>query len=104
MSESEINNMGVAGLIGLGATLGVVHVLTGADHMSALAQLSCGARLKGFWLGMRWGIGHSSGLLLMCVVQPLVRPPLIPQTSTSICAWHCLHCVDVLLVVVFLDP
>jgi hypothetical protein len=74
MSESEINNMGVAGLIGLGATLGVVHVLTGADHMSALAQLSCGARLKGFWLGVRWGIGHSSGLLLMCVVQPLVHP------------------------------
>jgi len=67
LDESEINRMGLAGLIGVGATLGIVHVLTGADHMSALAQLSVGSRVKGFWLGVRWGLGHSAGLLIMYV-------------------------------------
>ena len=65
LQESEINEMGIGGLIGVGATLGMVHVLTGPDHMSALAQISCGARVKGFWLGLKWGVGHSLGLLLM---------------------------------------
>lgn len=65
LDEKEMNEMGTAGLIGLGATLGIVHVLTGPDHMTALAQLTCGARLKGCWLGVRWGLGHSAGLLVM---------------------------------------
>ena len=68
MHESEVNDLGLAGLIGLGATLGVMHVLSGPDHMSAIAQLSCGKRLKGFWLGAKWGVGHSSGLLLMYAI------------------------------------
>ena len=65
LQESEVNEMGIGGLIGVGATLGMVHVLTGPDHMSALAQISCGARVKGFWLGVKWGVGHSLGLLAM---------------------------------------
>ena len=65
LDESEMNAMGMSGLIGLGATLGIVHVLTGPDHMTARAQLSCGKSFKGFWLGVRWGLGHSTGLLVM---------------------------------------
>jgi len=49
----------------VGGSLGIVHVLTGPDHVAALTQISCGTRLKGFWLGVRWGFGHSLGLLLM---------------------------------------
>jgi hypothetical protein len=48
--------------------LGFVHVLTGPDHLSALATLSassdCDWRAS-FLLGVRWGIGHSTGLLLV---------------------------------------
>lgn len=71
LAESDISSMGVSGLIGVGATLGIVHVLTGPDHMSALAQLSVGSRVKGFWLGIRWGLGHSAGLLIMYDVLAL---------------------------------
>jgi hypothetical protein len=47
-------------------TLGFVHVLTGPDHLSALATLSASADWKtSFLLGVRWGIGHSTGLLLV---------------------------------------
>jgi ABC-type nickel/cobalt efflux system permease component RcnA len=44
---------------------GCVHVLSGADHLSALATLSVGSRFKAFSLGIRWGLGHSSGLILV---------------------------------------
>jgi hypothetical protein len=47
-------------------TLGFVHVLTGPDHLSALATLSAVSDCKtSFFLGIRWGIGHSTGLLLV---------------------------------------
>lgn len=58
--------------------MGIVHVLTGPDHLSALATLSAAdladhsqqhvdsrwsKKGKAFLLGVRWGIGHSVGLL-----------------------------------------
>jgi hypothetical protein len=47
--------------------LGVVHVLTGPDHLSALATLSSNVSSfhDCFFLGVRWGIGHSTGLLVV---------------------------------------
>ncbi|CAB9505115.1 expressed unknown protein [Seminavis robusta] len=57
-------------LIGTGVALGFIHVLTGPDHLSALATLSAnvGNHLDAALLGVRWGIGHSSGLLLVGTV------------------------------------
>jgi hypothetical protein len=52
-------------LIAIGASLGLLHVLTGADHISAIITLSVGGSYKAFWLGVRWGMGHSMGLLIM---------------------------------------
>lgn len=50
--------------------LGAVHVLTGPDHLSALATLSANVRsvLQAFCLGVRWGLGHSTGLLIVGIV------------------------------------
>ncbi len=46
--------------------LGVVHVLTGPDHLSALATLSANVGdYKAFKYGVRWGIGHSIGLVIV---------------------------------------
>lgn len=48
--------------------LGIVHVLTGPDHLSALATLSAVSDFcTSFSLGVRWGLGHSTGLLLVGV-------------------------------------
>lgn len=45
-----------------------MHVLTGPDHLSALATLSAVSDFwTSFFLGVRWGIGHSTGLLLVGV-------------------------------------
>jgi len=46
--------------------MGFVHVLTGPDHLSALATLSSNTgKLQAFWCGVRWGIGHSIGLIVV---------------------------------------
>ena len=45
--------------------MGLVHVLTGPDHLSAVATLACGNSYEAFWLGCRWGTGHSVGLFLV---------------------------------------
>jgi len=46
--------------------MGVIHVLTGPDHLSALATLSSNtSSFIAFWYGVRWGIGHSIGLLIV---------------------------------------
>jgi hypothetical protein len=50
-----------------GLALGVVHVLSGPDHLSALCALSVGGSWRAFSLGIRWGIGHSLGLIIMTI-------------------------------------
>jgi hypothetical protein len=53
-------------LIGVGVLFGFLHVVTGPDHLSVLATLAAGyKRSQAFALGLQWGIGHSSGLLVV---------------------------------------
>uniref|UniRef100_A0A7S2H891 Nickel/cobalt efflux system n=1 Tax=Helicotheca tamesis TaxID=374047 RepID=A0A7S2H891_9STRA len=56
-------------IIGSGIVMGIVHVLTGPDHLSALATLSANVgNFKAFGLGVRWGIGHSTGLVVVAAI------------------------------------
>lgn len=55
-------------LIMTGLSMGLIHVLAGPDHLSALAALAVGTSYKSFMLGVRWGIGHSTGLIVVAVV------------------------------------
>ena len=56
-------------VIGTALALGIVHVLTGPDHLSALSTLSVGKPLRtAFGLGVRWGCGHSFGLLIVAII------------------------------------
>ena len=60
---------GIGDILGLGLLMGLVHVLTGPDHLSALATLSVGREPKAAaLLGIKWGFGHSFGLLLVAIV------------------------------------
>ena len=58
MSEETFNNQK---LINLGVAMGIIHVLAGPDHLSALATLSVGSSWRAILLGVRWGVGHSLG-------------------------------------------
>ncbi|KAH8053172.1 hypothetical protein JL722_9839 [Aureococcus anophagefferens] len=48
----------------VGTGMGVAHVLS-PDHLSALATLSANGGAGAFRLGVRWGVGHSTGMLGM---------------------------------------
>ena len=53
--------------------MGIVHVLAGPDHLSALATLSANiGNFQAFWYGVRWGLGHSIGLLLVGSVLVII--------------------------------
>lgn len=47
--------------------LGFLHVALGPDHLSALATLSVGNSYKAFNLGVKWGLGHSTGLVTIAI-------------------------------------
>ena len=56
----------LAKLIGTGMLMGIIHVLTGPDHLSALATISSNVGpAEAFCYGVRWGIGHSIGVIMV---------------------------------------
>ena len=49
---------------------GITHVLSGPDHLAAIAPLAVRARKKSWIPGMRWGIGHSTGVAVIGLLTP----------------------------------
>jgi hypothetical protein len=73
-------------LIALSAALaGVMHVLSGPDHLAAIAPLSSGGRRRGWVAGWTWGLGHSSGVVVVGVLAIMFRDLLPPVGLVS--AW-----------------
>jgi hypothetical protein len=62
-------NSGISSICAIALFLGVIHVLTGADHLTALSMLCSGKHFSlAFFLGFRWGLGHSVGLMIIAAV------------------------------------
>ncbi len=53
------------GLFAQGLGFGVLHVLLGPDHLAGLAPLSVDAGRGAWRVGLRWGIGHALGIVLV---------------------------------------
>ena len=66
---------------------GFVHVLSGPDHLSALATLSVGTSWKSFWLGIRWGLGHSTGLVIIAVIFLSLNGQMDLEKIGAYCDW-----------------
>jgi hypothetical protein len=64
---------------------GLVHVLTGPDHLAAVAPLAASDRERGWLAGWTWGIGHASGVVVVAVLAVLLRDLLPPVDILS--AW-----------------
>ena len=56
-----------------GLLAGVIHVITGPDHLAAIAPLALANWRKAIPVGFRWGIGHSSGVLFVGLLALLGR-------------------------------
>lgn len=78
--------------LGLGAGLGagVLHVLTGPDHLAALAPLSLtrgSARPRQSWrIGAAWGLGHALGSGLLVAAALVLRQVLPVEHFASFSA------------------
>lgn len=59
-----------------GLLAGFVHVLSGPDHLAAVAPLTLSNWRKALSIGFRWGIGHSSGVLFLGLLALLTREML----------------------------
>ncbi len=49
--------------IWVGFAAGALHVLSGPDHLAAVAPLSVARRVRHWAVGARWGLGHAAGVL-----------------------------------------
>lgn len=56
-----------------GLAAGAAHVVTGPDHLAALAPIAVDRPLKAFGLGLRWGLGHGLGVVLLGGLGILAR-------------------------------
>jgi hypothetical protein len=68
-----------------GALAGFFHVLSGPDHLAAVAPIAIADRERGWLAGWTWGLGHASGVVVVAVIAVLLRDLLPPIEQIS--AW-----------------
>jgi hypothetical protein len=68
-----------------GAAAGFFHVLSGPDHLAAVAPLAVADRNRGWIAGWTWGVGHAAGVVAVAVLAVLLRDALPPVHAIS--AW-----------------
>lgn len=62
---------------------GMIHVLSGPDHLAAVAPLSLDSRRRAWTTGVRWGLGHSTGVLLVGLLSLALRGVIPVDTLSS---------------------
>ena len=68
-----------------GALAGLFHVLSGPDHLAAVAPLAVEDGRRGWFAGWTWGFGHASGVVVVALLAILLRDLLPPIAILS--AW-----------------
>jgi hypothetical protein len=56
------------GIAGAGLLAGALHVYLGPDHLAALAVMSLRSPSRAWRLGLRWGLGHTGGVLAVAAL------------------------------------
>ncbi|MEN1704390.1 MAG: nickel transporter [Planctomycetota bacterium] len=59
-----------------GVIAGVAHVVTGPDHLAAVAPLAVEQRQRTWLAGTLWGLGHSGGVWLLAILAITLREAL----------------------------
>ncbi len=56
-----------------GFAAGALHVVSGADHLVSIAPSSIGKPASALRNGLTWGVGHSTGVLILSSIAILVK-------------------------------
>jgi ABC-type nickel/cobalt efflux system permease component RcnA len=83
--DHDLEGAPISTIISTGLLLGIVHVITGPDHLSALIVLSAGSSWRSATLGMRWGAGHSTGLIIVTAIFLAVNQEFDVDTMGTYC-------------------
>ena len=86
-------------ILGFGALMGVMHVAQGPDHLAALLPISAGQRWRAAWLGARWGIGHSSGVVIVSLLAVVLKDWITDAEDPFFHGWG-MTIVGVMLIVI----
>ena len=70
-----------------GLVAGLLHVVMGVDHLAALMPLSHGKSFKAAWLGFRWGIGHTIGVMIVAIAILILRDRVSGEFFETIGTW-----------------
>ncbi len=66
-----------------GFLAGLLHVVSGPDHLAAVAPLVVKDRRVAWAAGLRWGMGHASGVAIIAVAALLLRNVLPVEHISS---------------------
>ena len=66
-----------------GLVLGAIHVVSGPDHLAAVAPFAAESRRKAWDVGLRWGVGHAGGVLFVGLLSLLLRDWLPLEAISS---------------------
>ena len=56
-----------------GLVAGFLHVLSGPDHLAAVAPYAVTGKTQAWRAGVRWGLGHGAGVLIVGIVALVLR-------------------------------
>ena len=59
-----------------GLAAGLLHVFSGPDHLAAIAPLAADGDRRQWQAGLQWGIGHTTGVLLIAALLHVLREQL----------------------------
>jgi hypothetical protein len=59
-----------------GLAAGLLHVFSGPDHLAAVAPLAMDGDRKTWKTGLRWGVGHTAGVLLIAMLLLFLKEQL----------------------------
>jgi len=62
-----------------GLLAGLLHVLSGPDHLAAVAPLAVEHKGHAWRAGVRWGLGHSGGVLVIAAIALILRELAVPM-------------------------
>jgi len=75
---------------------GFVHVLSGPDHLAAIAPYAVEGKARAWRTGVRWGLGHSTGVLGVGLLALMLRDTLHLE---ALSAWG-ERCVGLVLIAI----
>jgi hypothetical protein len=77
-----MSDVSILFVVGAGLVAGALHVLSGPDHLAAVAPLAADSTAGRWRAGFSWGIGHTGGVLVVGLLAVLLRG-LLPLDSIS---------------------